>query len=353
MGVRLAFGPFIGRKKAAARGALDASQTSAAAPKKRPRKRISVSTLIALAIVLAGAGLIAYPTFADWWNNYHQYRAISEYVQAVEDTSQEDIDRMLDEAHAYNQRLVTKSNRFSPSKEDEKEYNSVLNLTGTGVIGYIQIHSIGVNLPIYHGVGEDILQMAIGHIEGSSFPVGGPTTHAVVSGHRGLPSAKLFTDLDKLVEGDTFTITVLTQTITYEVDQIRIVEPQDMSDLNFIQDGDYVTLVTCTPYGVNTHRLLVRAHRIENLTGTVAIPAEGVQIPSYIAVPAVAIPMLFIYLLVTLIYYRLRGPEVDKDKALAQIREFEEEQVGAHFGTNAEAPQAQPTTTDTTDTIDD
>ena len=341
MGVRLAFGPFIGRKKAAAKGALDASQTSAAAPKKRQRKRISVSTLIALAIVLAGAGLIAYPTFADWWNNYHQYRAISEYVQAVEDTSQEDIDRMLDEAHAYNQRLVT------------KEYESVLNLTGTGVIGYIQIHSIGVNLPIYHGVGEDVLQMAIGHIEGSSFPVGGPTTHAVVSGHRGLPSAKLFTDLDKLVEGDTFTITVLTQTITYEVDQIRIVEPQDMSDLNFIQDGDYVTLVTCTPYGVNTHRLLVRAHRIENLTGTVAIPAEGVQIPSYIAVPAVAIPMLFIYLLVTLIYYRLRGPEVDKDKALAQIREFEEEQVGAHFGTNAEAPQAQPTTTDTTDTIDD
>jgi sortase A len=229
---------------------------------------------------------------------------------------------MIGEAVAYNERLVDKPDRYKMTEAEEKEYRSILDLTGKGVMGYIQINSIGVNLPVYHGVEEKVLQVAIGHIEGTSLPVGGPTTHAAVSGHRGLPSAKLFTDLDKLVEGDTFTITILNRTTTYEVDQIRIVDPTDMSDLNLQQGADYVTLVTCTPYGINTHRLLVRGHRIDNIEGRVVIPAEALQIPNYIAVPAVAIPMLFAYLVGSLIYYRFFGGTPDRERVMAALEDM-------------------------------
>ena len=307
--------------------------------KKRKRKGPSISTLIAVAIMTVGALIVAYPTFSDWWNSFHQSRAIANYVNAVEETDPELIQRMFDEAHAYNERLLSKPNRYMMTDEERAEYQSILDLTGSGVIGYIQINNIGVNLPIYHGVEESVLQVAIGHIEGSSLPVGGPSTHAVVSGHRGLPSAKLFTDLDKLVEGDTFTITVLDQTITYEVDQIRIVEPSDMSDLNIVRESDYVTLVTCTPYGINTHRLLVRGHRIDNIAGTLAVPAEAVQIPNYIAVPAVGVPMLFIYLIGALIYYRGQG-RYDKQKALDEIRSKYGSQLPAQE--DQPAPEAEP-----------
>jgi sortase A len=187
-------------------------------------------------------------------------------------------------------------------------------------MGYVQIPTIGVNLPIYHGVDETHLQVAVGHIEGSSLPVGGKGTHMAISAHRGLPSAKLFTDLDKVVEGDIFTISILGTTITYEVDQIRIVEPSDMSSLTIDPKADLATLVTCTPYGINTHRLLVRGHRVDNQTTTTTVPAGAVQIPVYIAIPAVAIPLLFVYLLITLIAYRLRRPELNKQEALEVVR---------------------------------
>ena len=321
-------------KQAQAKKARRAQAKKARAEKKkRKRKGPSISTLIALVIMTVGALIVAYPTFSDWWNSFHQSRAIANYVNAVEETDPELIERMFEEAHAYNERLLSKPNRYMMSDEERAEYQSILDLTGSGVIGYIQINNIGVNLPIYHGVEESVLQVAIGHIEGSSLPVGGPSTHAVVSGHRGLPSAKLFTDLDKLVEGDTFTITVLDQTFTYEVDQIRIVEPSDMSDLNIVRESDYVTLVTCTPYGINTHRLLVRAHRIDNIAGTLAVPAEAVQIPNYIAVPAVGVPMLFIYLIGALIYYRGQG-RYDKQKALDEIR--------SKYGSQLPAQEDQP-----------
>jgi len=221
---------------------------------------------------------------------------------------------MLEEAHDYNERLLTKGNRYTMSDAEKKEYESILNLTGNGVMGYVQINSINVDYPIYHGMSESVLQIAIGHLEGTSLPVGGPNTHAAISGHRGLPSAKLFTDLDKLVEGDTFTVTVLNETITYEIDQIRIVLPTDLSDLNIESGKDYCTLITCTPYGINTHRMLVRGHRIDNLADSDVIVPDALQIPRYIAIPAVSIPILFVFLIGMLIYYRVRRPELNKER---------------------------------------
>lgn len=287
--------------------------------------RPQLSTIIMVAVLVLGLAIIAYPSVSDWWNSYHQTRAIAVYVDAVESTDPEIIEKMLQDARDYNERLSHNDNRYKMTDTELGEYESLLNLTGDGVMGFVQINCIGVNYPIYHGVDEQILQMAIGHIEGTSLPVGGETTHTAVSGHRGLPRAKLFTDLDKLVEGDTFTITVLDQTVTYEVDQIHIVEPSDLSDLNIEQGSDYATLVTCTPYGINTHRLLVRGHRIDNIVGTVAIPAEAVQIPNYIAVPAVGIPMLFIYLVGSLIYYRLYKPGYDKNKVMQELDKLKDE----------------------------
>lgn len=285
-------------------------------------RKPSFSTVLMLVLLLVGSAVIAYPTFADWWNSYHQHRAISNYVQAIEDTDEETIQAMLEEARRYNVRLLANTNRFSMSDADLEEYRSVLNPTGSGIMGYVQVPKIGISYPIYHGVEENVLQTSIGHLEGTSLPVGGPTTHAAVTGHRGLPSAKLFSDLDKLREGDLFTVTVLTQTIAYEVDQIHIVEPKDMTALSIERDEDYMTLVTCTPYGVNTHRLLVRGHRTDGNHGKKAIPAEAVQIPNYIAVPAVGIPMLFTYLAVTLLIDRgsRRHHMVDREKALEELR---------------------------------
>ncbi len=321
----------IGRKKEQAAQAQPSPAPSSEAPEaapapkpKRRRRGPSISTIIMLVLILGGAAIIAYPTFADWWNSYHQSRAIATYVSAIEDADPAALQAMMDEAHAYNKALLSKPNRFTLSKEEEAEYKRTLDPTGQGIMGYVQVTRLHINYPIYHSVDEAILQVAIGHIEGTSLPVGGPSTHAAISGHRGLPSAKLFTDLDKMVEGDTFTITVLKDTLTYEVDQIRIVEPSDMSNLSIDDGKDYVTLVTCTPYGVNTHRLLVRGHRIANITGMAVIPAEAVQIPNYVAVPAVAVPMLFAYLVGALLYYRFKDKGYDRDKVMEELNELKD-----------------------------
>ena len=296
---------------------LKSAPTAAKADRRGP----SVSTVVACMVLVGGLGLIAYPTFSDWWNSYHQTRAIASYVSAVEDTSPEVIEAMLADARAYNERLAQKGNRFNMTEADREEYAKLLDLTGNGVMGYVQINAIKVDYPIYHGMDEAVLQIAIGHLEGSSLPVGGPTTHAVISGHRGLPSARLFTDLDKLVEGDTFTVTVLDQTITYQVDQIRIVLPADLTNLNIVQGADYCTLVTCTPYGVNTHRMLVRGHRIDNLIDSDIVTPEAVQIPRYIAVPAVSVPLLFAFLIGLLMYYRMRSPMVTRQQVTDTIKD--------------------------------
>lgn len=258
-------------------------------------------TLIIVAVGLLGIGLILYPSVADWWNSFHQSRAVAAYAQKVANMDASEYEKILADAEEYNRKLAANGINWKMSAEEIAAYEKELDITGTGIMGYITIPKIHVELPIYHGIDDAILQIAIGHLSETSLPVGGPTTHCVVSGHRGLPSAKLFTDIDKLVEGDTWTVNVLNRTLTYEVDQIRVVLPTDLSNLQLEQGKDQFTLVTCTPYGINTHRLLVRGHRVDNAQGEANVIADALQIePVYIA-PFVAIPFILLLLIIMMI----------------------------------------------------
>jgi len=298
----------------------ESTPAEAAAPKKKKKKkRFSLSTLLLVLILLAGVAVLLYPTVSDWWNSMHATQAIANYTNAVENLSEKQKEEMLRAAREYNKSRPNGAN-FGLTDEEYAEYESLLDITGTGIMGYIQIPSIGVNLPVYHGVEESVLQIAVGHVPGSSLPVGGKRTHAVLSGHRGLPSAKLFSELDKLKEGDIFTVTVLDRVVTYQADQIRIVLPEETDELAIVDGKDYCTLVTCTPYGINTHRILLRGHRIKNINGDIAITAEATRIPTYIVVPAVGVPILFIMLVIMLIYYRRRGPIRTEAELLEEIR---------------------------------
>ena len=264
--------------------------------------RKKFGNLILVLIMLIGVGLLVYPTFSDWWNSFHQTRAIAGYTAAVANMDREEFDRMWAEAEAFNTYLSQKSGRFNLSEQELETYNSILDVTGTGIMGYIDIPSIKISLPVYHGTDEAILQIAIGHIIGTSFPIGGEGSHCAVSGHRGLPSAKLFTDIDKLQAGDKFLLQVLDRTLTYEVDQIRIVLPQELQDLEIDPYSDYCTLITCTPYGVNTHRLLVRGHRVDNDNADATrVTADAMRFEPVIVAPLVAAPILFILLIYVLI----------------------------------------------------
>lgn len=258
-------------------------------------------TLIIAAVGLFGLGLILYPSVADWWNSFHQSRAVAAYAQKVANLDSSEYERILADAEAYNNNLASKGIKWTMNEDEIAAYEKELDITGTGIMGYITIPKIHVELPVYHGIDDAVLQIAIGHMPETSLPVGGESTHCAVSGHRGLPSAKLFTDIDKLVEGDTWTVSVLNRTLTYEVDQIRVVEPSDLSNLKLEQGKDYFTLITCTPYGINTHRLLVRGHRVDNAQGEANVIADALQIePVYIA-PFVALPFIFILLIVMLV----------------------------------------------------
>ena len=258
-------------------------------------------TLIIVAVGLFGLGLILYPSVADWWNSFHQSRAVASYAQKVANMDTSEYERILAEAEAYNNNLAKSGINWKMSEEELAAYEKELDVTGTGIMGYITIPKIHVELPIYHGIDDAVLQIAIGHLSETSLPVGGQTAHCVVSGHRGLPSAKLFTDIDKLVEGDTWTVNVLNKTLTYEVDRIRVVEPTDLSNLQIEQGKDYFTLVTCTPYGINTHRLLVRGHRVDNAQGEANVIADALQIePVYIA-PFLAIPFIVVLLIIMMV----------------------------------------------------
>ena len=264
-----------------------------------------LSTIILVIVFVIGLCLLLYPTFSDYWNSFHQSRAIANYATEVADIDDEEYKTIWKDAVAYNETLPQHSYRWKLSEEEEQEYEGLLNIGGNGMMGYIEIPKIKVSLPIYHGTDEAVLQIAIGHIEGSSLPVGGESTHCVLSGHRGLPSAKLFSNLDQLEEGDTFIIRVLDEMLTYEVDQIRIVEPDELSDLEIVQGQDLCTLVTCTPYGVNTHRLLVRGHRVANQdTDSVRVTADAIQIEPIMVAPVVAAPMLLILLIYLLVSTR-------------------------------------------------
>ena len=257
------------------------------------------TTVILLLVFLIGLSLLLYPTFADWWNSMHQSRAVASYVEEVAHIDTNQYEALWNEAWDYNASLVGRTNHFMLPDEQKAEYESILDIGGLGIMGYIEIPIIGVTLPIYHGTDDAVLQIAVGHLEWTSLPVGGESSHCVVSGHRGLPSARLFTDLDRLVVGDTFMFRVLDEILTYEVDQILIVEPHETEEL-LIQEGkDLCTLVTCTPYGINSHRLLVRGHRVENQeeAKTVRITSDAIQIEPTIVAPIVAIPMLLILLI--------------------------------------------------------
>lgn len=253
-------------------------------------------------LFLAGLGILLYPTVSDRWNAYRQSKLISSYEEVVAQLAQEDYDELWAMAHAYNETLWTKADRYTLSDEERQEYDALLDVSGNGIMGYIEIPSIDCSLPVYHGTDEDVLQIAVGHLEGTSLPVGGEGTHCVLSGHRGLPSAKLFTNLDQVGEGDIFLLKILGDTLTYEIDQILTVLPEETEALDLVQGEDYCTLVTCTPYGVNSHRLLVRGKRIENLPqeeqsvqGTES--SETVQqtpysgIPLQVAIPAVVVSL--------------------------------------------------------------
>lgn len=266
-------------------------------------KKGRFSTLVLILVFLIGLSLLLYPTVSDCWNSYHQSKTIAQYSQAVSKLDSDTYEKLWSDADSYNKALLHKASRYEMTAEERAEYESLLNVSGNGIIGYIEIPVINCSLPIYHGTDESVLQVAVGHIEGTSLPVGGVGTHCVLSGHRGLPSAKLFTNLDKLTEGDEFMLQVLNETLTYEVDQILIVEPYEMDSLVIEQDKDYCTLVTCTPYGINTHRLLIRGHRVENAeeAHTVRVTADALQIEPIIVAPFVAVPMLLILMIALLV----------------------------------------------------
>lgn len=220
-------------------------------------------TLLIVVVFVAGLSFLLYPTVSNLWNQAHQSRAIATYTEQVEKLDDSSNKEMLKAARKYNKELLKKADHWKLSKKDKKKYESLLDVSGTGIMGYIEIPKIACSLPVYHGTDEGALQIAIGHLEGSSLPVGGKSSHCVLSGHRGLPSARLFTDLDQMEEGDTFILNILGHKLAYEVDQIKVVLPEEMSDLEIQEGKDLCTLVTCTPYGINTHRLLVRGHRVK------------------------------------------------------------------------------------------
>lgn len=261
------------------------------------------STVILILVLIAGLSLLLYPTFSNYWNDLHQTKAIANYTAVVEQMKTEDFTPLWESAAAYNQSLVLRSNPYLLTEIQAGLYEQELNVSGDGIMGYIEIPSIDVHLPLYHGTSDVVLQVAIGHLDWTSLPTGGGSTHCVVSGHRGLPSARLFTDLDKMNIGDVFLIHVLDKVMTYEVDQIKIVEPHITEDL-LIQEGkDLVTLVTCTPYGVNTHRLLVRGHRIENIeeAQVVRVTADAVIVEKLVVAPFLLIPVLLVMVIMLLI----------------------------------------------------
>ncbi len=269
--------------------------------------RKNLSTIILILIFLVGLSVMLYPSVSDAVNRKHQSRAVADYAEKVEQLSDADYQTYFDAADAYNRQLNTTPNAFY--KPDlVSGYAQTLDISGTGIMGYITIPKISVELPIYHGTDEGVLQVAAGHLEGSSLPVGGAGTHAVISAHRGLPSAKLFTNLDELEVGDRFTITVLNRVLTYEVDQISIVLPTEIDQLLPTEGMDYVTLMTCTPYGINTHRLLVRGKRVETTESQkhIRVAADAFRIEPIIVAPILAIPMLLAALVGVLVAPHLR-----------------------------------------------
>ena len=257
--------------------------------------KIHLSTIILVLILIIGLSLLLYPSFSNWWNDLHQTKAIANYEEIMANMSDEDYSHLFEAAKEYNEALAKMDYPLMYYAE-VPGYNDLLNVTGSGIMGHISIEKIDVHLPIYHGTGEAVLQIAVGHMEGSSLPTGGEGTHCVLSAHRGLPSARLFTDLDKMEVGDTFVLSVIDLTMTYQVDQIMIVEPHQVDSLYVVPGEDYCSLVTCTPYGINSHRLLVRGTRVENekQLADIRITTDATLIKPVLVAPFVAAPILLV-----------------------------------------------------------
>lgn len=252
-------------------------------------------------IFIAGLSVMFYPTFSDWWNKNMVSHTVSNYKETVAEIDNSKSEQILEEAHDYNRKLAELDSPFLEF-DKIKGYDDILNISGTGIMGYVSIPSINIELPIYHGTSDGVLRIASGHIQGSSLPVGGASTHTVISGHRGLASAKLFTNLDKVVEGDIFTINVLNEVLTYEVEKILIILPDEVDKLAIVPGDDKVTLMTCTPYGINSHRLLIRAHRIETIFDKkIKVSADALQVDRLTVIPAV----FAVFLLFTVIYWSI------------------------------------------------
>lgn len=266
-------------------------------------------TLLLILILLAGVSLLLYPTVSDYWNSFHQSRAIASYAEQVANIDDAQYEELWDAAQDYNQSLLHRPNDLLLSDEQQEIYKSLLDFGGNGIMGYIEIPMIDVMLPIYHGTKESVLQIAVGHLDWTSLPVGGAGSHCVLSGHRGLPSARLFTDLDKLKVGDVFMLHVLNEILTYEIDQILIVEPQDTDPLLIEPGKDLCTMITCTPYGINSHRMLVRGHRIESQEEPkdIRITADAVRIEPLMVAPIVAVPILLVLLIILLLPKQKKG----------------------------------------------
>lgn len=273
------------------------------------KKRVSISTILLVLVLLIGLSLLLYPSFSNAWNQRHQSQVIVTYNQDIEKLQKEEYSRIWQSALDFNKTLLSRVNDYVLTEQQKERYQSELNMSGVGIMGYIEIPKIDVYLPIYHGTDEAVLQVGVGHLEWTSLPTGGESTHCVLSGHRGLPSATLFTNLDDLVVGDTFVLTVMNEMLTYEVDQIMVVEPTDTESL-LIQEGkDLCTLVTCTPYGINTQRLLVRGHRVENAetASKVKVVSDALEVEPLIVACVIVGPILLLILMVFSIIDRLRG----------------------------------------------
>ena len=277
-------------------------------------KKNKIGILLVVMLFIGICGLL-YPSVSQYWNSKTQTKAVENYRDILESLKPKDYDIYFEEAEKYNSQL----NELKFPLTDYynlKGYNDILNVSGTGIMGYISIPKLGVEIPLYHGTSAEVLNIACGHLEGTSLPVGGDNTHCVLSAHRGLPHAKLFTELDKMEVGDTFTITVLNRTITYQVDQIKIVLPNDTNDVQIVEGEDLCTLLTCTPYGINSHRLLVRGARIENAAPILHVTSNAYRIDSLVATPVVAAPILLILLIVLMIKYHDKGskPLITKEE---------------------------------------
>lgn len=277
-------------------------------------KKSKIGILLVLMLFVGVCGLL-YPSVSQYWNTKTQSRAVANYQDILASLRPEDYTAYFDAAHRYNQDLQALS--FPLTDYDQLDnYDTALNVSGSGVMGFITIAKIGVEIPIYHSISNEVLNIACGHMEGTSLPIGGESTHAVLSAHRGLPHAKLFTDLDKLELGDTFQITVLDRTLTYQVDQIKVVRPDEISDVQIVAGEDLCTLLTCTPYGINSHRLLVRGTRIENAAPVLYVTSNAYQIDSLVATPVVAAPILLILFIILMVKYRDTGskPLISKEE---------------------------------------